>query len=482
VVEQLHPNHSLAGNVLTAGPGGTPADESIFRYDTAVTQFTLLPQVGSSGLSFAQASIVSAWAVEASALPFLRVICRDCDGQVVSTADTTLSGDPYTVQGEVGICGSAGEAEPCRDTEITQLCDLTYTPQPPIAIPTSSFTRSGTIQIIGGALVFSGGNATPNGVAERAVTGLIDGAGYQLLFDAGWNGAGAPPSGSNAVYRVEVLDGATVLASLDRNLSNGSASAGPLTAQGPLEFIAPASGSVTIRFTDRTTGGGISRDLVILPRTVQTDSVQVTAVPFVRAYTFDCQGQVVGAQDLDLGGGAYTVQGVVGRCPGDSDGGDTTLECVSHLLEECRWDDTDGDGVGDTRYVELISVDACSGTLTTVGTYDEDLTGPYTPVSPTAGGPIEGAPPAAAVQAHRTELTLGASWDAADVPLLQSVTATAHGGTGQITTADGASTLFTGETVTWSVGRDGDSMLVGPLTITAQTGTVTVTYTQGVTL
>ena len=58
----------------------------------------------------------------------------------------------------------------------------------------------------------------------------------------------------------------------------------------------------------------------------------------------------------------------------------------------------------------------------------------------------------------------------------------AHGGTGTITTADGSSTLHTGEAATWSVARDADAALTGPLTITADTGTVTITWTQGVTL
>src|SRR5690606_8497382 len=106
----------------------------------------------------------------------------------------------------------------------------------------------------------------------------------------------------------------------------------------------------------------------------------------------------------------------------------------------------------------------------------EDLSGPYTPVS-SVECPVEGAPPATGVQARRVELSPGQSWDLTSQPLAQSVTVTAHGGTGSITTADGTSTLHAGESVTWSVQRDVDAALTGPLTITAGSGTVTVTYT-----
>jgi hypothetical protein len=81
------------------------------------------------------------------------------------------------------------------------------------------------------------------------------------------------------------------------------------------------------------------------------------------------------------------------------------------------------------------------------------------------------------------ELAVGQVWSAATYgPLLRSVTATAHTGPGQITTEDETSTLHQGETVTWSITKDTDTGLVGPLTITATGGVITVAYTLGVTL
>src|SRR5690606_38668119 len=115
-------------------------------------------------------------------------------------------------------------------------------------------------------------------------------------------------------------------------------------------------------------------------------------------------------------------------------------ECTAqHVIEACRCDDTDGDGIGDVDYVELIAVDSCSGELTSLGTYLPDLTGPYEPVAPVEC-PVGGAPSARGVQAHRVELAPGQTWDLSAQVLVQSVTVTAHGGTALITTADGTST------------------------------------------
>lgn len=91
-----------------------------------------------------------------------------------------------------------------------------------------------------------------------------------------------------------------------------------------------------------------------------------------------------------------------------------------------------------------------------------------------SGTPVE-------VQARRTQLDPGETWEAVAHPTLQSVTAVAHGGTGTITTVDGISILNVSEAATWSVGREADARVTGPLTITAGTGTVTITYTTGVT-
>ncbi|PSK57984.1 hypothetical protein B0E38_01829 [Streptomyces sp. 111WW2] len=200
-------------------------------------------------------------------------------------------------------------------------------------------------------------------------------------------------------------------------------------------------------------------------------------VPFLRHLVYLPGATSPTVLDTALDGTTpYSPAGAVGAC--------STPCAVQSVIEACRCDDTDGDGLPDTGYVELLGVD-CEGSVTSLGTYLPDLSAPYTPVAPVACDTVdeeEGADPPHGVQARRVELTAGASWDAAAVPALQSVTVVAHSGTGTITTADGPSTLRPGESVTWSVVRDVDAALTGPLTITTVTGTVTVSWTQGVTL
>ncbi|MCX5189043.1 hypothetical protein [Streptomyces sp. NBC_00268] len=210
------------------------------------------------------------------------------------------------------------------------------------------------------------------------------------------------------------------------------------------------------------------------------------AVRFLRNVITDCEtGEVTTVTDTTLDGLPYMVTGGAGQCA--ATGGSCCPEqpCpAQNVMEECRCDDTDGDGFPDVGYVELLAVD-CTGTLTSLGTYTDGLTAEYTPVAPVDCNVLddaEGADPAFGVQARRRELTAGQSWDAATWPTLQSVTAVAHGGTGTITTADGPSTLHTGEAATWSIARDTDALLTGPLAIAVNTGAVTITWTSAITL
>ncbi|MFF0092682.1 hypothetical protein ACFYSF_22350 [Streptomyces canus] len=432
------------------------------------------------------------------ATQFLRNVTVDCEtGAVVSVTDTTLDGVPYTVTGEPGQCATASGGEccpeqPCGDTEVAQLCDLTYDPQAPLPTPAGDFTLTGNVVAAndGTTLWFAQANQPADGVAELTVGGLLPAVLYEFRFASAWIGAGAPdPANNNAIYQLEILDGATVLATRTRNTSNGSNvfPGGVLTEDlPPLAFIAPATGAVTIRFTDQTTGGPVNdRDLYLMPIEVRTAVLTVTRTPFLRRLTFDCDGVLTSTQDLGLDGVTpYVVQGDVGACSADGGTAGAVTPCdVQNVIEACRCDDADGDGIPETGYVELLAVD-CTGALSSVGTYLPDYSAPYTPVSPMDcdAGEDLGAPPAFGVQAHRVELAAGASWSADAWPTLQSVTAVAHGGAGTVTTADGTSTLHPTETATWGVSRDTEARLTGPLTITAGPGTVTITFTTGVQL
>lgn len=203
-----------------------------------------------------------------------------------------------------------------------------------------------------------------------------------------------------------------------------------------------------------------------------------TSTPFQRKLVYTCSGYVLETADLAMDGiTPYRVQGTVGVCPPDAP------TPVTHLLREERCDDTDGDGLPDTCYTVLVEVDS-TGTLTQLGTYLCDLTGPYQPVAPVDCdlGDDRGPERPVGVQARRVQLTAGQAWTAAAYGLLRTVEATARGGTGQITTADGTTSLADGETATWAISRDMDVRLSGPLTITATTGLVTINWTEGVDL
>lgn len=504
----LAPPHTPAGwsGTLTV-EADVPADDLaagnvavLLAFDAYDDSGTVCPPPRRTGWQLSEFGATVVYDQAGCETQILRTVVTDCEtGAVLTVTDTTLDGQSYAVTGEVGQCTAAGGGEccpfpePCGDTEVAQLCDLIYDPQAPIPTPARDFTLTGNVIAAndGTTLWFAQANQAADGVAELTVSGLLPATLYEFSFASAWIGAGAPdPANNNAVYLLEILDGATVLATRTRNVSQGSNvfPGGVLTEDLPaLAFIAPATGAVTIRFTDQTTGGPVNdRDLFLMPLDVRTAALTLTATPFLRRFTFGCDGALTTTQDLGLDGVTpYEVQGEAGHCTADGGTAGAVTPCdVQSVIEACRCDDTDGDGIPDVGYVELLGVD-CDGQLTSLGTFTDGLTEPYTPVSPVDCNTIgddEGAGPAHGVQARRVELAAGATWDAAAWAALQSVTAVAHGGTGTVTTADGPSTLRPGESVTWSVARDVDAALTGPLTITAVTGTVAVSYTIGVTL
>ncbi|MFI9591202.1 hypothetical protein [Nonomuraea sp. NPDC052265] len=444
---------------------------------------------------------------------FLRTIVKDCaTGATVSVTDTTLDGEPYEVTGDVGQCTSAGGTKPCRNTSSLLVCDLPTDGQPDPTVtdtdPAPHYPYATGSAMPGGQTLWDGGTLTiPAGTAPQpGTTGSVRtlAATIQATRPACDTGTAHVTVSVNAA-QLGLDTGCAITGVLA--LYNGAAASPLASAQPPSNTPVGWTGTLTVE-ADVPAADLAAGSLTVLlaldayddnpsvcsgsPRRTSWELSSFTAAvafdqtgcatQILRNVTTDCAtGEVVSVTDTTLDGQPYIVTGEVGQC--EAAGGQCcpTEPCpAQNIIEACRCDDSDGDGIGDVDYVELLAVD-CAGALTTLGTYTADLTGPYMPASPVEC-PVEGAPSAYGVQAHRVQLAPGGSWSAMSVPLLQSVTATAHGGTGQITTADGASTLFTGESVTWSVGRDDDAMLVGPLTITAQTGTVTISYTQGVLL
>lgn len=109
------------------------------------------------------------------------------------------------------------------------------------------------------------------------------------------------------------------------------------------------------------------------------------AASILEERTYDtANGAATGTRYVTLDGNLYTPVGTLGPCPA-SDG------CARQVTQTVRCDDTDGDGTGDVTYVELWSVDPCSGGAPVLlGAYrDGDLTAPYTPVAPVPCGAEE---------------------------------------------------------------------------------------------
>ncbi|MFJ1695662.1 hypothetical protein ACIOHC_11005 [Streptomyces sp. NPDC088252] len=463
------------------------------------------------------------------ATQILRTVTVDCEtGAVLTVTDTTLGGDPYTVTGEVGECTTGGgdccPAEECRDTSTVLLCDSTGGPPaldpaavsvraaaPPVAAMTAKYPNhrwqdadATAVQAVVDGKAASWGNTAGLDNWTRPDWFVWGGFGFSLAGSpqcGTWDDAGdvvltmrvkvinkGPHPGVDADGVFAVFNGTTWIGakSVQNSLPVGASST--LTLDPVTVAVADLPNVVAVLALELKQGNS-EKTWTVQEFTYSLAPVpdSGTAVPgceqtqFLRTLVTDCTGEIVSTSDTTLDGKPYEVGGEVGQCTPASGGGTTQPEpCqATSVLESCRCDDTDGDGVADTDYVELLAVD-CEGALTSIGTYTPDLSAPYTPVAPMPCE-TEGAPTATGVQARRVELAAGEAWNAAAWPTLQSVTAVARG-TGTITTADGTSSLVAGESVTWSVARDDDALLTGPLTITADTGTVAVSFTTGATL
>lgn len=453
-------------------------------------------------------------AADGSSTPFLRALTYPAGGGTPTVADTALDGTtPYTPAGTVGVCPAPTTDEPCRNSSTLLLCDLPTDGSPAATVtdtsPTPYYPYATGLPVAGAQALWDGGtlNLAPGTGPQPGTVGTVNSlaATIQAPRPACDTGIAhvtvsvrvqqtGPDDGCGPTGHLRLFNGTTqtALTVLPANTPNGYFGTLTVEADVPAADLAAGSIAVALALDAYDDSGGICPgvrhtgwQLSGFTSTTTYDQAGCDT-QFLRNVTTDCEtGAVTAVVDTTLDGQPYTPTGEPGQC--SAAGGSCCPEqpCPAQtVIQECRCDDTDGDGLPDVGYVELLAVD-CQGTVTSLGTYTDGLTGPYTPVAPVAcdAAEAEGAPPAFGVQAHRVELAAGgAPWDASAIPTLQSVTAVAHGGTGTITTVDGASTLHAGEAATWSVARDEDAALTGPLTITPDSGTVTITWTQGVTL
>ncbi|MFE0545199.1 hypothetical protein [Streptomyces sp. NPDC058891] len=414
------------------------------------------------------------------------------------------------------LCPSEQPApEPCRNSSTLLLCDLPTDGTPTATVtdtsPTPYYPYATGSPVAGAQALWDGGtlDLPPGTAPQPGTTGSVNSLAATIAAPRPACDTGiahltvsltvqqaGPDDGCGPTGHLRLFNGSTqaALTVLPANTPNGFF--GTLVVEADIPAADLAAGNVAVALaldayddspasctpSPRHTGWQLSAFTV----TATYDQAGCAAQVLANVVT-DCEsGQVESVTYTTLDGTPYTPTGDVGQCQ-SAGGGSCCPEqtCpAQNIIETCRCDDTDEDGLPDVGYVELLAVD-CQGNLASLGTYTDGLTAPYTPVAPVAcdtADETEGAPPVFGVQARRLELAAGDTWDASSIATLQSVTAVAHSGTGTITTADGASTLHTGEAATWSVARDADAALTGPLTITADSGTVTITWTQGVTL
>ncbi|MEU1852932.1 hypothetical protein ABZ499_27615 [Streptomyces sp. NPDC019990] len=139
-----HHSYDPVTRVLTAGATSVmTGDASSTANAASYITHLYLPRVAGS-VQFAAAVLAAGIgfdnieAAPADPYPFLRTVCRGCDGAVLSTTDTELDGTTaYSVIGEAGACQPVS----CQDCETLLVCD--YGADNPITI--TGIASSGTL-------------------------------------------------------------------------------------------------------------------------------------------------------------------------------------------------------------------------------------------------------------------------------------------------------------------------------------------------
>lgn len=118
--------HSWDPATRTISPlaGVTPTGESTFRSRNFTLEM-VAPSIRAAQPAGQRSDYGRITVTADVSTPFLRTVCRTCDGAVNSVADTTLDGQTaYEVIGTVGVCSSEpAPATPCNDCEQQILCD-----------------------------------------------------------------------------------------------------------------------------------------------------------------------------------------------------------------------------------------------------------------------------------------------------------------------------------------------------------------------
>ncbi|WP_228995222.1 hypothetical protein [Streptomyces sp. DH8] len=491
VLEELHPAHQWdpATARLTGGTGastsGAPSQWSAFSHPS-LTSLTI-QQAAAPPVSFAGGYEFALPAPTA----FVRTVCRDCDGAVVSTTDTTLDGQPYTVAGTVGVCQTP-EPEPC--CQPVQVCIQQDTTQTVEFISNEDHRNDNTVdpvwkwttdlnaanppwydmyqrQYSSAWSVVDSDTARPAwwvsphpGATSTQSSPPLPNEGPTLL-NAHWYPRAffdLPDNADPASIRVQ----ATVV-NADQigrafRLNGGAWQALPATAThngttytfGPDTIPGAQAGRNYLYLDVEETVGGGAGLMVHL-------KVFYEVIPETRSWTrmVCCDGSVYYLDEDGVRQDAVPDGWHVAPCGGGGSAG--TAGCTKQVVERCGCDDTDGDGLGDVRYAELWAVDPCGGEPPVLlGTYrDGDLAQPYTPTAPVECTTVETLPGPLSTGVRAVTGTAPQNLVAA-FPGLQSVSLTVLAGAVNVTMNDGAAVpLPAGVTMTWSVAQDADNAL-----------------------
>jgi hypothetical protein len=430
---------------------------------------------------------------------FLRTVCRDCTGAVISTLDTELDGTtPYAVTGTVGSCGP--DDCPTTSVQTIRLCDLNPDAEPDeegrrCAIP---FLRHLAYDCAGDLLGFH--DTGLDGTTPYTPVQVVDcqcetGEGVTSSIEVPWqtvsvveDPAGLPqqdfiftvapendPSRVGTIHvHVSRQAGGACGAYDINNLVFSNSSTYTLT----LDAVAQEMSYLRVDLSDFDTFEpvGISSGMPEPDRlggTAGWNPAHTRIVPAenngVGYMYWDNPPAQVGWFISNTGGGtscsSLSFQGMTvepGGCCGGESGASSCSDCETVALCDVP---ADGDPVPFLRHI----CRDCEGTVLSVTDTELDATTPYTPTavvtdcgaSSTLVPPTDPTPTATIVETGVRSVTGTAAQDlAAEFPDLQSVSLTVLAGSVAVTMSDGTGVgIPAGVTLTWSVATDGDTAL-----------------------
>ncbi|MFF4733340.1 hypothetical protein ACFY3M_50715 [Streptomyces mirabilis] len=496
-------SYNSATGVLTRTSDAAPTDpcsyvtnpliasSARFRTTGPVTSFTTAPATGSRIAACGQ--FFTYWAGAVSVLPagpFLRHICRSCDGTATVT-DTLLDGTtPYTVAGTAGVCEPPEPESCCQPAQVCIQQDPTQEVEfisneahlnnnavDPVWKWTTDLNAANPpwydmyeFQYSGAWSVTDSDSARPawwvsphpNGASAQSSPAQPN-EGPSLLnvhwyprayFDLPANADPATIQLQATVFNADQIGRAF-------RLNNGAWQTLPPTAThngttytfGPATIPGAQAGRNFLYLDVEETVGGGSGLMVHLKVTYEV-------IPETRSWTrmICCDDSIYYLDEDGQRQDAIPDGWHLAPCGGEAG---STTSCAKQVVERCGCEDTDGDGIGDVQYTELWAVDPCDGAAPTLlGTYlDGDLTQPYTPTAPVDCTAAELLPGPLSTGVRAVTGT-AAQNIAGSFPGLQSVSLTVLAGAVNVTMSDGAAVpVPAGVTMTWSVAQDSDTAL-----------------------